>query len=87
MLSFYGFFIILTVVLLLLSNRVVPIVAMTVVPVIGALFAGFSVDDLNQFFSSGINQVHCHRHHVYFCHSLFGAFTGWLMKSEGLRQK
>lgn len=57
MLSIIGLFVILTIVIMLLSGKVLPSVAMTVVPIIGALLAGFSFYDIGIFFNSGFNAV------------------------------
>lgn len=56
-LALFGFLIILFVILLLLTGRVNPIVAMVLVPVIGALVAGFGFEDITEFFNSGMSQV------------------------------
>ncbi len=57
MLSLIGLATILVIVLLLLNGRISPIVALIIVPVIGALLAGFGVTELGEFFNSGINRV------------------------------
>src|SRR5699024_10244298 len=56
-LALFGFLIILVVILLLLTGKVNPIVAMVLVPVIGALVAGFGFEDITEFFNSGMGQV------------------------------
>lgn len=56
-LSIIGFFTILIIVLLLITNRVTPIVAMTLVPLIAALIAGFELAEVGEFFSEGILTV------------------------------
>ncbi len=57
MLSIIGLIIILTIVGLLLSGKVLPSVAMTIVPIVGALVAGFSLQDIDVFFNSGFSKV------------------------------
>lgn len=56
-LSIIGFLTILVIVVLLISGRVSPLVAMVVPPIIGALIAGFSLADIGGFFESGISSV------------------------------
>ncbi|MCH9691741.1 MAG: citrate:proton symporter [Gammaproteobacteria bacterium] len=57
MLSVIGLLIVLVVVGLLLTNRVSPIVALVIVPVIGAVIAGFNPAEIADFFNSGLNKV------------------------------
>ena len=57
MLSIIGLLIILTIVGMLLSGKVLPSVAMTLVPIIGALLVGFSLHDIDLFFNGGFNKV------------------------------
>ncbi|MBP2076777.1 CitMHS family transporter [Oceanobacillus polygoni] len=52
-LSIIGFLTILIIVLLLISNKVTPIVAMVLVPLIGALIAGFGFSEIGDFFTEG----------------------------------
>lgn len=56
-LSLIGILTILTIVVLLIWNRTSPIVIMIILPVIGALIAGFSVAEIGVFFEDGIAQV------------------------------
>lgn len=42
---------------LLMWNKVSPVVAMVVTPIVGALLVGFGVGDIVEFFDSGVNQV------------------------------
>ena len=42
---------------MLLSGRVLPSVAMTIVLIVGALLVGFSLHDIGIFFNSGFNTV------------------------------
>lgn len=42
---------------LLIWGRVSPIVAMVVIPVLGALLTGFGLDEIQEFFSSGLSSV------------------------------
>jgi len=57
MLSLIGFFTILIIVILLMSGRVTPIVALVIVPIIGALIAGFGMIEIGEFFDKGILSV------------------------------
>lgn len=57
MLSLIGLLIVITVVALLLSNRASPIVALTLIPVIGTLLAGFDLNSISHFFNDGLDQV------------------------------
>ncbi|UOQ92366.1 CitMHS family transporter [Halobacillus shinanisalinarum] len=57
MLSLIGFLTILAIVLLLISGRISPIVGLVLVPIIGAIIAGFSVGELGTFFEEGIGSV------------------------------
>lgn len=57
MLSLIGLLTIVVIVALLMSNRVSPIVALVLVPIVGALFAGFNFMDIGDFFNSGIQSV------------------------------
>ncbi|MGM9949471.1 MAG: CitMHS family transporter [Lysinibacillus sp.] len=56
-LSIIGFLTILVIVVLLISGRVSPLVAMVIPPIIGALIAGFSLFDIGEFFEGGISSV------------------------------
>lgn len=42
---------------LLMWNKVSPVVAMVVTPILGALLVGFSISEVVDFFDSGVNQV------------------------------
>lgn len=57
MLSLIGFFTIFIIVILLMSGRVTPIVALIIVPIIGALIAGFGMIEIGEFFDEGILSV------------------------------
>jgi len=57
MLSIIGLLVIVTIVIMLLTGKVLPSVAMTLVPIAGALLAGFSLADIDMFFTSGFNKV------------------------------
>jgi len=57
MLSIIGLVSILAIVLLLLSGRVTPIIALVLVPVVGALIAGFGPSEIGGFFSDGVSKV------------------------------
>lgn len=56
-LSFIGLIAIVAVVALLISKKVSPIVAFTLIPIIAAVVAGFDLDDISGFFSVGVNDV------------------------------
>ncbi|GAK03897.1 LOW QUALITY PROTEIN: magnesium citrate secondary transporter [Geomicrobium sp. JCM 19037] len=56
-LAFFGFLIIFAVIAFLMWGKIHPIVAMVIIPVIGALIAGFGFDELREFFSGGTDQV------------------------------
>ncbi|OIJ13864.1 citrate transporter [Anaerobacillus arseniciselenatis] len=57
MLSIIGFATILTIVILLLKGKVSPIIGLVLVPIIGALLAGFGIAEIGVFFSEGIDRV------------------------------
>lgn len=57
MLTLIGVLIILTIVVLLLTGKVNPILAMSIVPLIGALIAGFTPLEISNFFEFGITKV------------------------------
>lgn len=57
MLSIIGLLVILTVVAALLSGRVLLSTAMTIIPIVGALLAGFSLSEIGGFFNDGFNMV------------------------------
>ncbi|MFA1819756.1 CitMHS family transporter [Virgibacillus oceani] len=57
MLSLIGFATIITIVVLLIRGKMTPIIPLVVVPIIGALVAGFQITELGDFFSDGIASV------------------------------
>lgn len=57
MLTIIGLLIIIVIVALLMTGKTSPIVAMAVVPLIGALVAGFSVTEISGFFEAGLTRV------------------------------
>lgn len=57
MLSLIGFITILAIVILLIKGKVSPIIAMIIIPVLGAFAAGFGFADIGAFFNQGIDQV------------------------------
>lgn len=57
MLSIIGLLIIVTIVGLLISNKIAPVVALVLVPIVGAFAAGFNLKEIGDFFNSGINDV------------------------------
>ncbi|MBK4137468.1 CitMHS family transporter [Corynebacterium macginleyi] len=56
-LAFIGLAIIVVTVGILIRGRVNPIIPMTLVPVIGALIAGFGIEDIANFFGEGLSSV------------------------------
>lgn len=56
-LSLIGFATILIIVLLLISGRVTPIIALVLIPILGAFAAGFGLADIGDFFDEGILDV------------------------------
>ena len=57
MLTAIGLSIIVIIVVLLLTEKVSPIIAMILVPFIGALLAGFSFEEIKQFYQDGTRSV------------------------------
>jgi len=57
MLSLIGFATILTIVILLIRGKVQPIIAMVLIPIVGAFIAGFGLADIGEFFGEGISTV------------------------------
>ena len=57
MLSLIGLLIILSVICLLLSGMVFPFVALSLVPIVGALISGFSLEQISSFYTQGSLQV------------------------------
>ena len=57
MLSLIGFATILIIVLLLLSGRITPIIGLVIIPIVGALLAGFGFPEIGVFFGEGIDKV------------------------------
>ncbi|MGJ8514901.1 Citrate transporter [Carnimonas sp. R-84865] len=57
MLTIVGLAIIAVIVAALLTEKLSPVVALSVVPVIGALIAGFSLSEIGEFFEAGIGKV------------------------------
>lgn len=57
MLTLIGILIIVTIVVLLLTGKVNPILAMSIIPLIGAFIAGFTPSEVSTFFESGITKV------------------------------
>lgn len=57
MLSIIGLITIVVIVALLMSGRVTPIVALVLVPIVGAFVAGFNFIEIGGFFTSGIESV------------------------------
>lgn len=75
MLTFVGLLIILTIVVLLIWGKASPIVAMVMVPLIGALIAGFGINDIQTFFEQGIIKVLPVATMFIFAILFFGHFT------------
>lgn len=57
MLSIIGLLTIVVIVGLLISNKITPIVALVLVPIVAAFVAGFSFAEIGEFFNSGIESV------------------------------
>ncbi|WP_373895250.1 CitMHS family transporter [Virgibacillus sp. CBA3643] len=57
MLSLIGFATILTIVILLIKGKVSPIIAMVLIPLLGAFIAGFGLGEIGEYFNQGIDQV------------------------------
>lgn len=57
MLSIIGLLVILTIVILLITQKLNPIVALVIIPFIGALIAGFGLEQITEFFNDGISSV------------------------------
>lgn len=57
MLTLIGLLIITTIVVLLMSGKTSPVIAMSVVPLLGALLAGYSLTEISVFFDYGIKKV------------------------------
>lgn len=57
MLSLIGLITIVAIVALLMSGRVTPIVALVLVPIVGAFVAGFNFIEIGDFFTSGVQSV------------------------------
>ncbi|GGG20096.1 citrate transporter [Lysinibacillus alkalisoli] len=57
MLSMVGFIAITAIIILLISNRVTPIVALVLVPIVAALITGFSASEIGEFFTTGLGSV------------------------------
>ena len=57
MLSIVGLICILLIVALLLSGRITPVIALTIIPILGALMVGFSPAEIGTFFSEGVAKV------------------------------
>lgn len=57
MLSIIGLLTIVVIVALLISNKITPIVALVLVPIVAAFAAGFNFAEIGEFFNSGIEDV------------------------------
>lgn len=57
MLTIIGLLIIISIVTLLMMGKTSPIIAMSVIPLIGALVAGYSFTEISTFFELGIKKV------------------------------
>lgn len=57
MLAIVGIAIIVVIVTALLTEKLSPIVALSLVPFVGALVAGFSIAEISEFFTSGVSRV------------------------------
>lgn len=56
-LSLVGLVTVLAIIALLVSRRVTPVVALTLVPFLGALAAGFGLSEIGEYFTSGLASV------------------------------
>lgn len=57
MLTLIGLLIIIAIVTLLMTGKTSPVIAMSVVPLLGALLAGYSLTEISAFFDYGIKKV------------------------------
>ncbi|WP_272896441.1 SLC13 family permease [Actinobacillus seminis] len=57
LITFIGLCIIFAIVTLLLTEKTSPIIALILIPFIGALLAGFSLDEIGKFYQSGTRSV------------------------------
>ncbi|SPJ34228.1 CitMHS family transporter [Kushneria phyllosphaerae] len=57
MLTLIGLAIIITIVTLLLFEKVIPVIALSAIPFVGALLAGFGISEISEFFQQGVNKV------------------------------
>ncbi|WP_258932894.1 hypothetical protein [Nesterenkonia pannonica] len=57
MLSLVGLAVIGTMTTLLILGRISPVVGLTVIPIVGALIAGFTPGEISDFFETGLGSV------------------------------
>ncbi|WP_299256474.1 citrate:proton symporter [uncultured Kushneria sp.] len=57
MLTLIGLAIIITIVTLLLFEKVIPVIALSAIPFVGALLAGFGISEISEFFQQGVTKV------------------------------
>ena len=57
MLSIIGLFTILAIILLLLWGKISPIIGLVIIPIIGALIAGFGFPEIAGYYTQGIEKV------------------------------
>lgn len=57
MLTLFGLLIILLIVVLMVTERASPVVVLAVVPLVGALLAGFDLKQISEYFTTGIGSV------------------------------
>lgn len=57
MLTLIGLLIIISIVVLLMTGKTSPVIAMSVIPLLGALLAGYSLPEITEFFDYGIKKV------------------------------
>nr|WP_240502833.1 SLC13 family permease [Morganella morganii] len=57
MLTLIGLLIIISIVVLLMTGKTSPVIAMSVIPLLGALLAGYSLPEITEFFDYGIRKV------------------------------
>ena len=57
MISFIALLTVSTVVILLLSGKITPIATLIIVPILGAVLAGFGFEEIGEFFNDGLSKV------------------------------
>ena len=70
MLTLIGLLIIISIVVLLMTGKTSPVIAMSVIPLLGALLAGYSLPEITEFLITASKSGQC-RSDVPVCHSVF----------------